>query len=308
MDEQNIAPPKINTPENISSGINLSQTSGQNTVPDEKNTSRNKTLMIVISIAVFLFITSSTIYAYIFFSAKKAALSSQPEGNQTANESAKQAGDIESTMEYQLKNKIFQAGLSKDKVTEVHLGGYSVPAGTLEAIQAAIQERIGVPVTIDSNYPETIPEDDSIYNKSRQQFDGDAMWQNSSANFEGKNTAARYLVVINEDIFTNVQPERPYIMSRALPNLNNVIISVKRLQKYSDSSSEPSSEERYQERVGKLAVRVLGVTVGLSLTPDADNINCLMYQAKNIDELDKVGTDFCKTTKEALGKIFMIQD
>jgi predicted Zn-dependent protease len=301
MDEQNIAPP-----ENTAPDPSLNPIPTQN--PDEnKKSSSNKTLIIVMSVAVFLSAVSIALYIFIFSSAKKAALNSQPTGSQTTDESAKQAGDNQKSMEFQLKNKIFEAGLPKEKITEVHLGGYAVPAGTLEAIQAAIQEKIGVSVTIDSNYPEEIPKDAKIYNESRQQFDGDAMWASSSKSFEANGNTKRYLVIIDEDMFTNIQPERPYIMSRAIPKTNNAMISVKRLQNFSDTSSEPASLERYKERVEKLAVRTLGVTAGLSLTPDADNINCLMYQSSNIDELDKVGTDFCETTKNALEKVFLIQ-
>lgn len=278
-------------------------------VLDEKNKSNRKTLILVISLVIFLFIASVSVWAYFFIRDRKAALVSKNAANssaenQTTVESAKQTGDIQSQMEYQLKLKMFEAGLSKEKVAQVHLGGYGVPAGTLEAIKAAIEEKVGVQVTIDSNYPETIPRDDSVYDKSRQQFDGDALWKTYSLSFQDKGNAERYLVVINEDMFTNIQPERPYIMSRSLPGTNNAVISVKRLMKYSDSSDQPASEERFRERVGKLAVRTLGVTVGLSLTPDADNINCLMYQTKNIDELDKVGQDFCETVKNSLEKVF----
>jgi predicted Zn-dependent protease len=303
MDEQIITPPENATPE-----PSLNSVPNQNPGHDGKNPSGNKTLIIVISVAVFLFAVSIALYFFIFSSTKKAALNSEPTDSQTANESAKQAGDTQSSLEYQLKNKIFEAGLPKEKITEVHIGGYAVPAGTLETIQAAIQQKIGVPVTIDSNYPEEIPKDAEIYNESRQQFDGDAMWQNSSGSFEANGDTKRYLVIINEDMFTKIQPERLYIMSRAIPKTNNAMISVKRLQNFSDASTEPASAERYKERVGKLAVRVLGVTAGLSLTPDADNINCLMYQSSSIDELDKVGTNFCETTKNALDRVFLIQN
>lgn len=228
--------------------------------------------------------------------------------NNIINEQKESSADLKSQIEDQLKMKMFLAGLPQEKIAEVHIGGYAVPSGTLETIQQAIEHKIGVKAIIDSNYPDTIPQDKSVFNEERRQFDGDAVWKAFSDKIQSQGNKYRYLVVINEDMFTNIQPERPYIMSRSLPNNNVAIISVKRLQKYSDSNDQPASEGKYKERVEKLALRILGVTAGLSLSPDADNINCLMYQSGNIDELDRVGQDFCETVKGVLNKVFEVQN
>jgi len=236
-------------------------------------------LGILAVIAIFVFVIIPVIFV------KKAGVTTQDTKEEVSNK---------------LQQTMFLSSLPDKQITDVFIGGYGVPNGTLELIEQVIKDKIGVGTSIEA-YSGTLPMRDNYYDKSRGQFDGDAVWQYFIDTFADRGDTVRYLIVVNEDMYTKLQPERPYIFSRASFLNNTAVISVKRLKGESTSSTEI-----YQQRVEKLALRTLGVTVGFSLSPDADNINCVMYQALTLEDLDRVGSIFCEETETAFNKAFLI--
>lgn len=201
--------------------------------------------------------------------------------------------------------KIFETFLARTPVTEVYIGSYGgVSTETLNAIRDVIKEETGVKVTILGSYKEGLPKIKRLYSEERQQYDGDILWSYFQSLVDSKNRSVRYLYIVNDDLYTNLDLKRPYVFSRAFPDVNVAIMSMYRLSNATDISNAIADQELLKTRAKKLALRVLGITVGFSSSPSADNRECVMYQALILADLDKVGSKYCEPEKSYMHKVF----
>lgn len=202
--------------------------------------------------------------------------------------------------------QIASSFLSKTPVNEIFLGYYGdVRQPTIDRIKNIITDNFGVKVTVLSGGQPAFPNKNPFYDSARKQFDADYIWESLSSFSTQYGQGVRQLFITNSDLFTKIQPDRPYIFTRALPDTNTALISINRILKASDSDSSQASSDLYYSRLDKLVLRTLGVTVGLSGAPSASDINCVMYQYQNLKELDTTGKIFCEDQKAALKKVFV---
>lgn len=194
-------------------------------------------------------------------------------------------------------------------IKEVIIRGYgNVPDYLLQAAKNAIQQKIGVRINIEAAHPE-FAEQPPQYNAKRKQFDADELWDTESG-FVNSTQDKRLMMVVDVDVYTELQPERPYVFSRALPNVDVILISTHRFQKLSDAGDQPAPRELAASRMQKLALQTLGISVSLEgssygLEPD---ISCVMYRGRILSELDKQGDNFCGEQKDRLKELFVIEN
>ena len=178
----------------------------------------------------------------------------------------------------------------------------------LEDIKNAVEERIGVRAYIDSSRP-SFSGQTVYFNSQRNQYDADKIWDMERA-FAHNVPTKRLIMVVDVDVYTEIQPERPYVLSRASPNISTILISAYRLQRLSDDAkNEAAPPELTTTRIQKLALQTLGVSVSLEgffSYGRTEDISCVMYRGRVLSELDKQGDDFCEENKKKLKDYFMM--
>ena len=197
----------------------------------------------------------------------------------------------------------------ENPIEEVIIRGYgSIPSSLLESIKSAVEEKIGVRAYIDSPRP-SFSGQTAYYNPQRNQYDADRIWDVERA-FAYNVPTKRLIMIVDIDVYTEIQPERPYVLSRASPNISAILISTYRLQRLSaDASSEAAPPELATARIQKLALQTLGVSVfleGFLGYSDTEDALCVMYRGRILSELDKQGDDFCEKNKKKLKDYFVI--
>lgn len=195
----------------------------------------------------------------------------------------------------------------ESRIEEVIIRGYGVvPSYLLDAAASTVEEKIGVRTRIEQSL-HYFSEQSGFYNRERGQFDGDKVWDFERA-FASSNPSKRLVMVVDVDVYTTLQPERLYVLSRASPNVSVTLISAYRLQKLSDESNESAPSELAAERIQKLTLQTLGVSVfleGFSYARTEDT-SCVMYRGRVLSELDMQGDDFCDKNKKKLKDYFVI--
>ena len=193
-------------------------------------------------------------------------------------------------------------------IEEVIIRGYgSVPPSLLEDVKNVVEEKIGVRARVDYFNP-SFSGQSIYYNPQRDQYDADKIWNYESAFAIGR-LNKRLIMVVDVDMYTEIQLERPYVLTRSSPNVKVILISTYRLQKLSDTSDEQASPELITVRIQKLALQTLGVSVfleGFLSYGKTEDISCVMYRGRILSELDKQGDDFCEENKGKLKDYFMI--
>jgi predicted Zn-dependent protease len=238
---------------------------------------------------------------------------SQPESRPSSNsapistQGSSTASLAAPTFQNTLQNELFQQALPKSPIHNVYIGSYgNVSTSTLRQVQNIIRASIGVKTTILQRSSEPFPEKPPFYDSTRQQYDADYIWQALISLEQQYGPLVRILTVVDVDLFTNVQSSgtEQYVLSRALPNVNAAVISLYRIKRLSDSSSAPAPQDLIDNRLKKLVLRTLGVTVGFSLSPSANDISCVMYPALNLSDLDRKGDQFCAAEAALVNKVF----
>ncbi len=193
------------------------------------------------------------------------------------------------------KVKIDQIGLYRTK---------GVTDEDIAVAQTAIKEFYGFSnVAVYGTPIETFPKKSPFYNVERKQFDADILWDAFSRSLKSDDITKRYFLLTEEDLFTTIQKDRPYVLSRTLPKNNTIIISTNRLK--TSSSTDPLVQMNLsKERLTKLVVRTLGVSLGIAYAKDSESKSCIFYQASRIEELDETGKDLCPFAKKAIPQLF----
>lgn len=192
-------------------------------------------------------------------------------------------------------------------IEEVIIRSYgNVPNYLLQAAKSSIEDKIGVLVIIEPSRAE-FSEQSSYSNQDRKQFDADKIWDSERA-FASSTSTKRLIMIVDVDLYTELQPERQYVFSRSSPNVSVILISTYRLQKLSDTNEKVAPPELASSRIQKLALQTLGVSVFLEgfSTRSTEDKSCVMYRGRILTELDQQGDDFCKKNKEKLNKYFLL--
>lgn len=206
-----------------------------------------------------------------------------------------------------LKQQVFYDNLPDEKIETIGIIAYGdVDGETLDIMQQAINDELNIHTQVLANKKEGMPKIKGFYDEERNQFNGDVLWQFFFENFKAEQNPVRFIVIIQDDLFSILTKSKPYVMTRS-SNVNTAIISTARLRDvHSDHSDEdePVSDRLYTERLRKLTLRTVGVTAGLRISPSAERMECLMYPAFSLEELDAKGSQFCEETTDVFDRTF----
>lgn len=219
-----------------------------------------------------------------------AAVLSFPEPILDSNETA-----IPGEIQAEEQNKIFFASLSSVPVKEVFIGSYgAVDKEILEGLRSKIEKTYGVKTTLLNPGP-AVPKEEPFYNKSRNQYNSDVLFKSVEQSSAVYGPAVRFLYVVDLNLssFSEWAPEPSWL--RAEKDINAAIVSLASFGKNTNVLSV---------RVGKAAVRALGITVGFDSTPSVADASCVMYPALTVEDLDAQGNTLCSPELEAVGRVF----
>ena len=197
----------------------------------------------------------------------------------------------------------------EEPIEEVIIRGYGeVPLFLLKEMKNVVENKIGVKATIDPLLP-GFKGQSLYYDSGRDQYNADMIW-NTEGKFANSVSNKRLVMVVDVDLYTDIQQERPYVLTRSTPNVSVILISAYRLQRLSDEElNEPASNELASARIQKLTLRTLGVSVfleGFSSFGKERDISCVMYRGRILSKLDMQGDDFCEKNKRKLENYFVI--
>lgn len=200
------------------------------------------------------------------------------------------------------KEKQFFDSLPKEPITTVIIyRGKGVSLKEEATAVQAIRSYYGVNTV---TFPEdigTLPKQFPVYNTERKQYDADVIW--SLIGNQKQSTSTRFVYLLPVDMYSLISPERTAVTSRALPEINTVLVSLSPLKKDAPATGS-TTETLINERITKTVVRALGVSAGIAYSTDADQKECIMYQATSTQGLDEVGTSTCPMTERAIKHVF----
>ena len=202
---------------------------------------------------------------------------------------------------------IFRA--PEEPIEEVIIRGYGeVPLFLLNDMKDVIENKIGVKATIDPLLP-SFKDQSFYYDSGRDQYNADMIW-NTEGRFANSVSNKRLVMVVDVDLYTDIQRERPYVLTRSTPNVSVILLSVYRLRRLSDEEiNESASNELASTRIQKLTLQTLGVSVfleGFSVLGKERDISCVMYRGRILSQLDMQGDDFCEKNKRKLKNYFVM--
>jgi len=202
----------------------------------------------------------------------------------------------------------FLESLPENKIDLVAVFAFGVSQTDIDAVAKMITDEIGVEVGIRSDPSMTeFKKIEGLYDFEREQYNADAIWGLTDFKLKSHGLTKRAVMLVDFDIYSSIQAERPYILSREFPNTNTVLISLYRLRMMSDVSDKQAPEDLFLQRLKKVVVRSLVTSAGAGSSPAAKRIACIMYPADTLLELDKKGDVLCSPTKKALSRIFEIK-
>jgi predicted Zn-dependent protease len=191
----------------------------------------------------------------------------------------------------ELRDILILRNLPSKKIKNINL--FYEEGITDEEIQTtkdSIYKYYGINVQTLKNYS-TLPLARKILFTEDGRLDGDVLWDQFAKALPLNSTSTINILLTDEDMYSKNINKSSYIFSRAMPNNNAIVISTKHLY---------SSEDILKNRLMKIVVRSIGVSVGLSYSSDAKKKECIFYQATTTKELDSVGNDLCTVAKELI--------
>ena len=200
---------------------------------------------------------------------------------------------LQNQVEKATSDSLLSMTVPENKIENIGFYGFGdIGTTTIDVLRDAITEQIGTPSFYVGHVQGDIPKE--FYDEKRKQYNGDNLWNGMSGYVSSSNKQIRAIGVFNIDLYTSVGKDtRPYIMSRAFPNVNNTVISLYRLHNLSDTSNDPAPKELFESRAKKLILRNLGASVGLQATASANDPTCIMSKADTLADLDKKTGKLC---------------
>ena len=190
--------------------------------------------------------------------------------------------------------QIYLEYIPKKPVEKVIIETYGdIPDYITDVVAEVIENKTGLQVSIENSYAAITPEN-QLYNSTREQFYADRLWE-LDEDFAGNllsGNSQRIIKIVDVDLYTEGQPQRPYVFSRSMPNVKTILISTYRLQKLSDTKDEPAPKELVKSRIRKIVLQTLSRSASLypfSLRDSfvSTEIDCVTIAKNNLSDLDK---------------------
>jgi predicted Zn-dependent protease len=202
------------------------------------------------------------------------------------------------------RSKQFSEFVPKGLVSEIFIGSYgNIKKEYLDAIKTAVEKETGIKATILLSGP-ALPEKAPLFSVSRKQFDAVSVFtsvKNASLKYGDK---TRFIYVLDMDTYSSVENGKDSVWYMDEVGANTTLMSLYGLRKISDSDSNPAEQSLVIARAQKIALRVLGTSVGFGLSPSTEMPTCLMYKTNSLAELDAEGAGYCPEEKAVIKKFF----
>ena len=158
------------------------------------------------------------------------------------------------------------------------------PTGDAESLKRVISEEFPkVKLSVDKS----VDMPSIALNKDRSQYNADTLLQELN---KGSNQYEYVIAVTSEPLFS---PGLNFVFSAVRDNIG--VITTDYL------ATNVKSEEQFEERLRKVAKRMVGTMVGLHPRLTGD-FKCAMRFSNSLDELDAKGLEWCGNEKERLLK------
>ena len=202
------------------------------------------------------------------------------------------------------KAKQFSLFAPKKLVSEIFIGSYgSVNKQYLDAIASVVKKETGITATI--LVPGTaLPEQSPLYKQNRRQFDAANIFESVKSASAKYGDSARFVYVLDVPLYSSMEKNRDSVWYADEMGTNTSLMSLRGLLNMSDASNTPAQQPIVTARAQKIALHILGTSVGFGLSPSAENPTCLMYKTNSLAELDKEGSAYCSAEKGVISKFF----
>ncbi len=195
--------------------------------------------------------------------------------------------------------KEFFDSLPQTPVTEIFIGSYGVvDKEILVGVRYDIEKTFGVKTTL-LEPGQAVPKSWPFYSVIHKQYDSDALLESIDVASAPYGSSVRFLYVVDLDMYSFDKQTRSSELYGVNPEANAGVISLEELK-----SQAGISHDIVLTRTKKLALHVLGVTLGFDVSPSAQNATCTTYPVSTTEDIDKQGSDLCDPEKEALSRIF----
>jgi archaemetzincin len=159
-----------------------------------------------------------------------------------------------------------------------------VPIGPLPAnVLADLQRELAPILKREVTIGDEIPRPPAGFNKSRNQYLGDALLEQLERN--DRPDAARVVGIIDSDAYA---PGLNYVFGQARLPGRFAVVALPRLRQ--SLRAHPEDAARFRERVLKITIHELGHTFGFVHCPDR---KCVMHFSNAIGEADYSGVQYC---------------
>ncbi len=203
------------------------------------------------------------------------------------------------------KSQQFDEFIPKDTVSEIFIGSYGViKKEYLEGVRSAVEKATGIKTT--TLLPgAALAQNPPLYNATNKQFDSSALFKSAKTASSKYGSRSRFIYVLDADLYSPNENSTTTVWYMDEQGANTAIVSLYGLNKNSDIDPLPAPAPVVVARAQKIALHVLGTSVGFSLSPSADVPSCLMYKATTLAELDKQGTGYCSPENLVIKKFFL---
>lgn len=195
------------------------------------------------------------------------------------------------------ENKEFLNSLPQIRVKEIFIGSYgAADKEILGKLRNKIEKTYGVKTTLLNPGP-AIPKEEPFYSKDGNRYNSDVLQKSVEGLSSVYGQAARFLYVVdlNMSSFSDENPPQAEWL-RAEKGQNAGLISL--------YSFRADGQQTLLKRAEKVALRALGITVGLESSPSTKDESCIMYPALTLEELDAQGNALCDPEAQAAERIF----
>jgi predicted Zn-dependent protease len=190
------------------------------------------------------------------------------------------------------------------KVSEIFIGSYgAVKKEYLEAIRSAIEKATGIkPVVLLSG--SALPERPPLYNAARKQFDSVPIFESIKSASAKYGEKTHFIYVLDADLYSSDTKSDDSVWHAGKLGINAALMSLSGLFKTSDTDKTSANQALVIARAQKIALHVLGTSVGFSLSPSTEIPECLMRETSSLSELDKEGSGYCSAENAVIKNFF----
>jgi len=215
---------------------------------------------------------------------------------------AQKPGTFLSSSEW--KTKQFSGFSLKEPVSEIFIGSYgAINKEYLEAIRSSVEKATGVKTTTLLSGP-ALPERPPLYDLTRRQLDAIPVFESVKGASDKYGAKSRFIYVLDTDLYSSLDKSLNSVWYIDRIGTNTALMSLSCLRKTSDTDISPTSQPIVIARAQKVALHILGTSVGFGLSPSSEDPSCLMHKTSSLAELDAERTGYCPAENAVIKNFF----